>query len=223
MSRRTSVTKRSTREAILDAATQLFMQQAAAHIGEVTLEDIAQAAGVSRQSVYIHFRSRSQLLIAMVRHIDEKAAGISEHIRALAQAPSALAALDIAIPAPGGYYPTVYSIARLFLAGKYADGALKAAWDDRMEARRGIADLLVRRLKAEGALSPEWDVRTASGVLWVLTSWQVWEQLVIDRGWSKKRYTDFLRKTIRHTLIAPRSRARQTERRERSRGAHPTA
>lgn len=193
----------------MDAAAQLYMQQTAASISEVTLEDIARAAGVSRQAVYIHFRSRTQLLLAMVRHIDEKSAGMTEHLRALAEAPSALAALDIAIPAPGGYYPVVYPIARLFLAGKYADAVLKAAWDDRMEARHGIAMLLVRRLKTDRVLLPEWDEGTAAGVLWVLTSWQVWEQLVVDRGWSKKRYTDFLRTIIYQTLVVPRPRGRQ--------------
>lgn len=185
----------------MNAAAQLYLKQTVERVGDVTLEDVARAAGVSRQSVYVHFGSKTRLLLAMVRHIDEKTAGITEHIRELKQAPSALAALDIAVPAPGRYYPAVYPIARLFLAGKYADGAIKAAWDDRMEARRRIADLLVRRLNTDRVLSPEWDLRTASYVLWVLTSWQVWEQLVVDRGWSNKRYTDLLRKLIYQSLV----------------------
>lgn len=181
------------------------MRQTAENVGDVTLEDIASAAGVSRQAVYLHFRSRTQLLVAMVRHIDEKSAGISQHLRDLREAPRAVDSLDIAIPAPGGYYPVVYPIARLFLAGKYADAAIKASWDDRMEARHAIADLLVRRLEKDGVLSPEWDVRTARDLLWVLTSWQVWEQLVVDRGWSNKRYTEFLRKILYQTLVTKRS------------------
>lgn len=102
---------------------------------------------------------------------------------------------------PGGYYPVVYSAAKLFLAGKYEDEALKAAWEDRMEARHRICQLLVRRLKADGVLSPAWDVKTAIDVLWVLTSWQVWEELVIDRGWSNERYTRFLRQIVRQALV----------------------
>ena len=37
----------------------------------VRLEDIAKASGVSRQTIYLHFGSRVDLMVATVQHIDE--------------------------------------------------------------------------------------------------------------------------------------------------------
>lgn len=53
----------------------------------------------------------------------------------------------------------------------------------------------------EGQLAPQWDIETATDLLWSLTSWQVWEQLVVDRGWSKEDYVDHLRSVLRRTLL----------------------
>lgn len=49
-------------------------------------------------------------------------------------------------------------------------------------------------------LAPEWDVEMATDVLWAWVSWQVWEQLVIDRGWSKELYVSYLRMVLRRTF-----------------------
>ena len=68
--------RKSTRVAILDAAVQLFLEQAVEQADEVRLVDIARKAGVSRRSVYVHFGSRTGLLVAMVQHFD--AGGILE-------------------------------------------------------------------------------------------------------------------------------------------------
>src|SRR5688572_12239010 len=43
------------------------------------LEDIAADAGVTRQSVYLHFGSRGGLLVAVVQHMDE-ALGLMDRI-----------------------------------------------------------------------------------------------------------------------------------------------
>jgi serine phosphatase RsbU (regulator of sigma subunit) len=51
---------RKNREAILDAAGRLLEQSPA-----VTLDDVAVAAGVSRSTVYRHFRNRHELLVAL--------------------------------------------------------------------------------------------------------------------------------------------------------------
>ena len=50
---------------ILDAALALLREG-----GPVRMSDIAKAAGVSRQAVYLHFPTRAQLLIAAARRLD---------------------------------------------------------------------------------------------------------------------------------------------------------
>ncbi|WP_406381956.1 TetR/AcrR family transcriptional regulator [Streptomyces sp. NBC_01618] len=59
---------RRSRAAILDAATQVLNAEPGA-----SLEAIAGAAGVTRPTVYAHFPSREQLLLAVVDRITEEA------------------------------------------------------------------------------------------------------------------------------------------------------
>lgn len=59
---------RRSRAAILDAATRVLNAEP-----DAGLETIAGAAGVTRQTVYAHFPSREQLLLAVVERITEEA------------------------------------------------------------------------------------------------------------------------------------------------------
>lgn len=187
----------STRDAILDAAIRLFAERGAA----VKLEDIAAEAGVSRQAVYLHFGSRSGLLIGMVEHMDSRGE-LPPLLDRVFDAPTAVEALDAAAALHAEYHPMIHQVAQVFLMGRYNDEALRAAWDERMESRRNLYHTVVERLQEEGLLASEWDVDSATDFLWALTSWQLWEQLVIDRGWSKDVYLDHLRTVMRQTLVA---------------------
>lgn len=187
----------STRESILDAAVRLFTERG----GAVRLEDVAAEAGVSRQAVYLHFGSRTGLLIAMTQHMDS-GGGLPPLLDRVFNAPTAVEAIDAAAALHAEYHPTIYQVARVFLVGRYEDEALRAAYDERMESRRNLYHTVVERLQEEALLAPDWDVESATDFLWALTSWQLWEQLVIDRGWSKDEYLDHLRTVMRQTLVS---------------------
>lgn len=57
--------------AILDAAVQVLGERP-----EASMEEIAAAAGVTRQTVYAHFASRSALLDAVIDHLSELTADL---------------------------------------------------------------------------------------------------------------------------------------------------
>lgn len=188
--------EQSTRDLILDAAVRLF----AAEGGAVRLEDVAEEAGVSRQAVYLHFGSRTGLLVAMAQHMDSTGA-LPGLLARVFEASTATEALNAAAALHAEYHPLVYQVARVFMVGRYEDEALRAGWDERMESRRNLYHTVVERLEDEGHLASAWDIETATDLLLALTSWQVWEQLVIDRGWSADDYLDHIRTVIRHTLV----------------------
>jgi hypothetical protein len=71
-----------------------------------------------------------------------------------------------------------------------------------MAARRAVYASVVQRLERDGLLSSEWDVQAATDFVWALTSWQLWEQLVVEQGWSKERYRHVLGSVLRSALIA---------------------
>jgi len=95
----------------------------------------------------------------------------------------------------------IYQVARVFMVGRYEDEALQAAWDERMASRRNLYHTVVERLEEEDHLASAWDIETATDFLLALTSWQLWEQLVIDRGWSTEDYLNHIRSVIRQTLV----------------------
>lgn len=188
--------QRSTRDSILDAAAHLFSERG----GAVRLEDVADEAGVSRQAVYLHFGSRSGLLIAIAQHIDG-AGVLPSLLTRVVDAPTALDALDAVANLHAEYHPMIHQVARIFMEGRYTDEALRAAWDERMEGRRSLYRAVVERLHLEARLDLTWDVEPAVDILFVLTSWQTWEQLVIDQSWSKEEYRDRLSALLRRTLV----------------------
>jgi AcrR family transcriptional regulator len=189
--------KRSTRELVLDAALALFTEEGAT---DVRLEDIAKRAGVSRQSVYVHFGSRAGLLLALVQHVD--ATGLLEALmQRIFEAPTSPEALDAIVHLHAEYSPAVYPVARVFMLGRHEDEALRVAWDDRMEARRNVYRFVIEWLQRDGLLAPPWSIEVATDVVFVLTSWQGWELFVIDQRWSKEAYLEHLRVVLRRTLI----------------------
>jgi AcrR family transcriptional regulator len=192
--------RRPTREAILEAAVALFLERGI-KAEDVTVAEIATRAGVARRSVYVHFGSRTGLLVAMVQHVD--AEGVLEQlIQRVGDALTSPDALDAVAVLHAEYSPVAYPIARVLMAGRYRDDALGAAWDDRMAARRSLYASVVQRLERDGLLSSDWDVHAATDFVWALTSWQMWEQLVVEQGWSKERYRHVLEDVLRRTLIA---------------------
>lgn len=62
MARRTKAEAEQTREQILDAAEAVFLDRG---VARASLEEIAQAAGVTRGAVYWHFRNKADVFDAM--------------------------------------------------------------------------------------------------------------------------------------------------------------
>ncbi len=62
MARQTKEKAELTRESILDAATQVFFKRG---VARASLEEVAQAAGVTRGAVYWHFRDKLDLFAAI--------------------------------------------------------------------------------------------------------------------------------------------------------------
>jgi AcrR family transcriptional regulator len=187
---------RSTRERILDAAIGLFAERGP----EITLEAIAAEAAVSRQTVYVHFGSRTGLILALVQHLDTHGP-LPDLIEQVVQAPDALAALDAVVRLHAEYSPVAYPVARVFMTTRHLDPALEVAWEDRMQARRGLYQEVADRLARDNLLAAPWTTESATEVVFAMTSWQLWEQLVVDGGWSQDDYRSRLQAMLRRVLV----------------------
>lgn len=190
--------KKSTRNRILKAAWTLLEDGGG---NAVRMSDIAKAAKISRQAVYLHFPTRAELLIATTRYVDE-VKNVETRFAASRSSKNGFESLDIFIEAWGNYIPEIYGVAKALLAMKDSDEAAEAAWRDRMLAVRGICNRVVNELASEGMLLDDYSVQTAVDILWTMMSVRNWEQLTVDCGWSQKKYIDTMKVTARQTLLA---------------------
>src|SRR5258707_62337 len=170
------------REKIL-AATRKILEEGRTDVG---LEDVARSAGVSRQAVYLHFGSRTKLLLALVEAMD--AAGLPARIAKVVAAPNGVAALDEMVEVCAQYTGEIVGVANALDAARRSDAAAAAAWNDRMAVRRRGFGGGIARLSAEGALARHLTPDEATDLAFALLSIRVWEDLVVVRGWFLKRY-----------------------------------
>jgi AcrR family transcriptional regulator len=188
-----------TRTAILDAARRLLEERGGA--GDIRLEDIAAAAGVSRQAVYLHFGSRSGLLLALVAYVDE-VEELGELARPVREAASGVEELEAFVGLQAEYTPRIYAAARAVDELRRRDEAMAAAWNDRMARRREACARIVARLAQEGSLALGWTTSEAADALFALTSIRTWEDLVVDRRLSKRCYTELVTRLAVRALVA---------------------
>jgi AcrR family transcriptional regulator len=188
----------STKARILDVARQLLEEQGAAP----TVSAIARAAGISRQGLYLHFPDRTELLLALVAHVDdleELAAGLAT-VRAAADAAGAIRAWA---HVQTWHNPRIAALARALDSARHTDPAAAAAWQDRADDRMRGAQLIVERLRDEGRLHPSWTTTEAAALLWELTSFHVWDDLVTEAKIPPAAYAEIITTAALSALGAP--------------------
>lgn len=151
----------------------------------LTMAEVAAQAGVSRQSVYLHFADRAALLTALLRHVD---AGRAAKLASIAKAPSARAAVAAMVAMGASDNPGLWPVARLFDGLRHGDAAVEAVWQERQSDWLGACRAIAERFQEESAPAPQLSPDGAADLLSTLTSPRLWEELVIGRGWSAERY-----------------------------------
>ncbi len=187
-----------TRKKILHASWQLLE---AAQGREVRMSDIARNAGVSRQAVYLHFPTRSDLLIATTHHIDE-VKNVDARLAKSRSAATGMERLSAFIEAWGNYIPEIYGVAKALIAMSETDDAAKLTWDDRMQAVRHGCRAAVETLEKEGQLASQHSVTQGTDILSALLSVQTWEYLTINCGWSQQFYIEKTKVLARQILVS---------------------
>jgi AcrR family transcriptional regulator len=187
----------ATRRRILEAALRLVLGRRGA---DVTLADVARAAHVSRQALYLHFADRAELLLALVRYADEQR-GLPAAIQRIEHAASGISALREMAAMQAKMNPTIWPLARLVDIARRHDKAAERSWRDRLGSRRDGCRAIVARLENDGALRRGLNRAVAADLLWTLTSLQTWEDLVLFRGWTAKQYQARLTALLLHVLV----------------------
>ncbi len=173
-----------TRTRILKSTLELFDSGEA---GGIRMSDIAKRTGLSRQALYLHFRTRGELLVAATHHLDE-ICGSDERLAASRSAPSGRERLHAYIQAWGTYIPAIYSMAKVMLAMKDTDKDAAEAWGARMIDMKEGCQAAIAALARDGQLTDAHSQGEATDILWTMLSVRNWEQLTIECGWTQKQY-----------------------------------
>lgn len=165
----------------------------------VRVSDVAKEAGVTRQTLYLYFRTRAELLIAVTHYVDELKSS-DDRLAASRAAPSGVARLEAYIAAWTDYIPEIYGVARALMAMN--DEEATAAWRQRMQDMWEGCEAAIKALKADGKLNPDYGVKDASDLLWTLLSVRNWEHLRIDREWSQRKYIKHMQDVAQRLFVA---------------------
>ncbi len=167
---------------------------------KVRMSDIAKAAGISRQALYLHFPTRAELLVATTRHIDS-VKKVDERLAESRAATGGRERLRAFIRAWGGYIPEIHGMSVALRAMRDSDEEATAAWDERMQAVRHGCMAAVRALAKEGALKPPLDEEATTDLLWMILSVENWERLVRECNWPQERYIEIITKLAEEAVV----------------------
>jgi AcrR family transcriptional regulator len=186
-----------TRQAIVEAAARLWRERGlhAAGLGEV-----AAAAGVTRRTIYLHFGGKTALLLAVADQ-EERTAGLPELRARLLKARTPEEILERLADIQVQYVPRIYESIRLVHAARREEPAAEEVWNGRMRRRRATFRLLAAQIREQGRLAPGLTLDDAVMLIWVLTSPHMYEYLVVDGGWSLKRYRGHVIRLLRRALL----------------------
>jgi len=209
-----SNSKSPTRDRILEAACALLEDDSGT---STRMADIARAADVSRQAVYLHFQNRADLLTAALRHRDEQT-GLQENLaasRAAATGEERIARYvefwadhvpriqGLAHALLADHVPRIQGLAHALLAMRDSDPAAAAAWDERMAATRDGCEACILALAKEGRLAAPWQIGPATDLFWAMLSVQNWMLLTGPCGWSQQDYAENLTRQATRTFVTP--------------------
>ena len=187
-----------TRTRILDATVRMLEE----HGGRgVRMGDIAKETGISRQAVYLHFKSRTDLLVSATRHLDQRL-DVDSRLAPSRAATSGARRLALYIECWGNYIPEIYPVAKALMLAQDSDEAAATAWNDRMAAMRDGCRAAIDALQADQNLASGWTHGQATDALWALLLVPNWEALTIECEWSNRQYVRRMQTLAERTFVA---------------------
>jgi AcrR family transcriptional regulator len=195
---------RRTRLRVLETTRELLIARGCAG---VTMADVAAAAGVSVPLLYKVFRTKPDL----VKQVYDVTLAGDDDERSIADRP---AMADVAAdPDPRSKLATYARMGREMAAragplvvvlragARAGDPELRALVQTTDAERLTGATAVVGHLQEAGALRPGLDAGKARDLVWLATSPQVFELLVLDRGWSLDDYEVWLTQELCTALL----------------------
>lgn len=192
-----------TRDEIAETAKRLFVERG---YGMTTIGDVAEATNVSPETIYKAFGSKRGLLDAAITASIRGDTGTiplrgRSVVDAIRQEHDPRRQLEMYGNLLAEVNPRLAPLVRVMREAASGDPDVAAALTqlkaDRLDGMAEFAALLAAR----GALRPGVSKAQAADVLWTLNSPEVYELLVLDRRWNRRRYAQWIADQLATALL----------------------
>jgi AcrR family transcriptional regulator len=191
---------RETRRRLRRSARDLFVERG---VSGTTIAAIAERAGVSSQTVYATYGSKSAIIVALIDEMEEGAGNEGWTARLLAEA-DPYRRLRLFAGLNRTLFEASTDVLRVAMEARSDPDvrAFIALGDGR---RRNGTQTLCEGFDAQGVLARDLSVEGAAERLWLLTSVEQYLLAVDALGWTPEAYEDWLGDLLERELLAPRS------------------
>jgi AcrR family transcriptional regulator len=197
-----------TRAGIVRHARELFLERG---YGRTTVAQIAEAAGVSPETVYAAFKNKATLLhqawdITIGGDDEDIVFHDRPEVRAVRAEPDLARRFMLHAALSTETAQRIAPFQLMVEAASGADPAAASMLEEMGRQRLAGMSVMAAEAMATGQLAvPEEECRD---LVWAMTDGVLWHRLVNERGWSNDRYADWLGRTwVRH-LVVPSKRRR---------------
>lgn len=193
-----------TRVAVTDAAKRLFLRDGFA---ATTVAAVAAEARVSVETIYKGFGGKPRLVRAIC---DRELADGEQRTRLPLTEPDPRTVIRGWGSLSAEVAPRVAPILLLLRAAAATDPVMADLQAEMDDARLRRMTRNARHLADAGHLRDGITVQHAAEILWAYTSPELYEMLVLSRGWPLDRYSDFIADAVIAALLPPAPPGRRT-------------
>jgi len=186
-----------TKKRVLAEAKRLFRSKG---FEDVTIEQLADAAGVSASTIFSVFKSKRGVLRVLMDEAlppDQFASLVNQAM----QQKSAEEHLKVSARIARQIYDAEKSLMDIFRGASVLSPELKLLEKERELRRYQRQEETIKMMAESKSLAKGMTVSQARDILWALTGRDMYRMFVIDRGWSSDQYESWLGELLISTLI----------------------
>ena len=192
-----------TRQAVIAAAERLFIADG---YGPTSVQDIADAAGVSRATVFNSVGGKPALIracydVATVGDDDPAPLPQRPAMLAIREDPDARRSIESYAEVIAGIGQRLSGIYEVFRAAAGSDPQIRAQWEQIQAERLAGSHRFVAILAEKGGLRPDLDPAEAGDVVWTYIDASLFHRLVVERGWSPARFQEWFTRSLSQFLL----------------------
>jgi AcrR family transcriptional regulator len=193
---------RRRRRDVVIAARELFEANG---YRATTLAEVARQAGVSVESIYKGFGTKAALAKAVFDFViagDDELVPVAERpeAQAVQAEPDVRRKIQLYVDGLARRQARSARVQILIRDGRHHDETLRETWQTLLDERLTGMTMFGRHLVESGQLRDGITVDEVADVLWTYIAVELYELLVLHRGWSLERYADWIARAITHAL-----------------------